>query len=251
MQEDYDQALRDFRYASAASHSDFSSNHNLGILDQLTGKLDFAQRQYQTAMDMAGPKRHIEYTHLLMWIVEFEQGDGDEANQELSAYLQDETLPKWEWAKNIGFYLLNQKSEADLLATVPSDNSYKSRVELTRAWYFIGVRRQVSGDETGALDAFRKSVAFNVNYSYFNLLAQAQLPKDASIDSGIPLLDSLVQNLGGPRNFFILAVFCFMGVGFSFSILVIGITLLVLANRRKNPSLPPIPRPVGRVPPMK
>ena len=50
-------------------------------------------------------------------------------------------------------------SEQDLLAAADSVEEKKRPEQQCEAWYYVGLKRLLNGDKTGATEAFRKAVA--------------------------------------------------------------------------------------------
>jgi hypothetical protein len=188
---------------------------------------------------------------LLIWVVEAEQGHKDDANQALSAYLKDDSLPKDEWAKNIGAFLTDQMSEADLVASADSSNPFQNQLQHCRVWYFIGIKHQIAGEKAAASEAFRKCLATDQKYADYYLLARAQLPEafsgggtDSWLNSQLRTILDTTDQLGQVP----LVVLLLGGCLLSFSIISVIVVILILSSRPKRTAAP---RFINRVPPMK
>jgi hypothetical protein len=203
-----------------------------------------ALRDLQATVSMSPHGEMVEDARLLMWILEARQGHSDLANTELVAYLDDDTQRKRDWAKNIGAYLVGRKSEDDLLGTANSTNSYLDRLQHTRVWYFIGMKRQIVGDSAGAGDAFHKCIDYGVTHEEYFVFAKGLIGSSpAGFHNASP------YNFGGAMV--ILVLLAFGSLGF-FCIVLAGVVVWLSLNRNSrltvagqpppvSPGLPPVP----------
>jgi lipoprotein NlpI len=163
---DLNAATNDYK-AVLAVQAGPTTVYGLACIAVASSQLSIAQINLQNVVD--GRKTPgVGDSHVLLWVVKAETGQAAAATAELNDYLQDDSLPKRDWVKNIGAYLTGQKSESELLATADTTNSFRHKVDECRIWYFIGMKRKLAGDTRGANAAFRKCVDTNLrSWEYF------------------------------------------------------------------------------------
>jgi lipoprotein NlpI len=175
-QGDLDKAASDLRQAISLAPQDDGSIYDYACLEVVRGGMShFAQRDLQEIVDKKRKVRGVESSYLLLWVLK--AGDGEEAaaTVELATYLDDDSFPKSTWARDLGAFLVGRMSERELLAATRSPNPIKERVQLCRAWYFIGVKRRLGGDLAGAATAFHHCVAQDERYWEYDLFARTEL----------------------------------------------------------------------------
>jgi len=81
------------------------------------------------------------------------------------------------WSKMDGQYLTGSLSEADYLATAAKGSEAAVRQQQDEAFYYIGMKRLISGDLAGARDFFQKCLATGDSDANDYLLAQGELAR--------------------------------------------------------------------------
>ena len=248
IQGDYDDAHSDFQAALAIQQNYPEVYYDLACVALAQNQTDAAQRDLQTSLQTGPQGSDAGDSHLLLWAIQSRQGHGDEAKAELTTYLQDDYLAKRAWVKNVGAYLIDQKSESDLIASANLVNAHRDAVVHTRIWYFIGLKRQITGDDAGAKDAFQKCLGYDVRYSNYHILAKANLDGGAPQTSSAPVLS--LQSNPGLVLLLVVAILSF----FFLCLLVVGIViwLAIRSSRQAMPagSVPPPPPTQPPSPPM-
>lgn len=102
-----------------------------------------------------------QYTHLLIWAVRSRLGETADADKELADYLgQHPTTTPRGWLSGLADYLLGNIPEHDILiAANASSSPWINADRLCNAWFFIGIKKVVAGDNDAAADDFRKCIA--------------------------------------------------------------------------------------------
>lgn len=87
------------------------------------------------------------------------------------------SLLRWResWKGKLAEYLLGRISEDEILAVAASYGPQSESVPLCNAWYCIGVKRLLAGDETAAVEDFQKCVAIGRRNQGVYGFAEAEL----------------------------------------------------------------------------
>ncbi len=139
------------------------------------------------------------YLDVLLWIVRMRLGETDLANERLAAFFDksSEFNHSGEWLRQIGGFLLDRETEADLLAaatkSVAANESHRrpwftekspgaliSRPDaangpLCEAWFYSGMKRLFAGDKAAAAEHFRQCLATKLPTFVEYELAEAEL----------------------------------------------------------------------------
>lgn len=157
MKGDLDGALADYNHAIELDPKDGGTYSNRATVYFSTRNWATALEDYNRFLELS--KQGQDYPRLYMWLIRTRTGHPDAANQELQQYLeQRQPGAPADWYSNLGSYLLGKMSDADLLNAAKSDNKTG---QLCEAWFYVGMKKLLSGDKTGAQDCFQKSLATN------------------------------------------------------------------------------------------
>jgi tetratricopeptide (TPR) repeat protein len=113
---------------------------------------------------------------LSIWVMRARAGDRTGADQELSSWLDAQSMEKaarWE-AKQASF-LVGRISEEEFLANLGSAEANGGAEDRCRALYFVGMKKLLDGDKSGAAEGFRKCLATGEKTRMSYLYAQAEL----------------------------------------------------------------------------
>ncbi|MBE7210497.1 MAG: hypothetical protein INR65_05715 [Gluconacetobacter diazotrophicus] len=123
------------------------------------------------------------YLDLSLWIVRMRLGEAETANERLAAFLDKPSAfdAPGEWVCQVGRFLLDRETEADLLAgaaktmasggsgrrpwfTEKSPGALASRPDhvngpLCEAWFYSGMKLLLAGDRAAAAEHFRQCLA--------------------------------------------------------------------------------------------
>jgi lipoprotein NlpI len=95
------------------------------------------------------------------------------------------TVAGWKagWIKTIGLFVADRLDEKALLAAAEKKDAVPALSQQCEAFYYIGMKRLLNGDKTGARDFFQKSVATGVREYAEYQFAAAEL---ARLDAAVP-----------------------------------------------------------------
>jgi tetratricopeptide (TPR) repeat protein len=156
MKGDLDGALADYNHAIELNPKDAATYNNRAGLFFSVRNWAAALEDYNRVFELS--KEGQEYPRLYVWLLQARTGQTDAANKELVEYLQQRGNTV-DWFSTVASYLLGGISDADLLAAAKSSNKKKESGQLCEAWFYIGMKRLIGGDKSGAQDCFNKSLA--------------------------------------------------------------------------------------------
>jgi len=129
-----------------------------GALDQINGNASAALSDLRRFRQLAPGDPNADYAALWLWVIRARQGEKIDADRELTD-ATNWNAPPTAWPSQNRRFLLGQLSEADYLAAANSTDKNTDAGQHCEAWYYIGIKRLLSGDKPGAKDAFRASLA--------------------------------------------------------------------------------------------
>jgi lipoprotein NlpI len=102
-----------------------------------------------------------------VWIVETEDNQTGLARQDLTdAMAKPQVFDPAEWPTPVGNFLLGKTTADELVTTAQQKGSPEDQADqLSEAWFYIGISKQVVGDAAGAKDSFTKATAQNAKGS--------------------------------------------------------------------------------------
>ena len=156
MKGDLDGALADYNRAIELNPKDAATYYNRADLFFSIRKWDAALEDYNRFFELS--KEDQEYPRLYVWLILARTGQTDAANKELADYLQQRGNTA-DWFSAVASYLLGRISDADLLAAAKSSDKKKETGQMCEAWFYIGMKKLIGGDKSGAQDCFNKSLA--------------------------------------------------------------------------------------------
>lgn len=124
------------------------------MLKHLANDLDGALADFRRCAEF--PDNSLkDYAAIHVWLVRAQQGETNEANRELSAYLDTRTngTPR-DWQAQIAKFLLGQVSEADFSSAIGVADAERERSQF---WYYAAMKQLLAGDKVKAADYFSKS----------------------------------------------------------------------------------------------
>jgi len=92
-------------------------------------------------------------SHLNIWIVRTRLGDGETATGNSQLSRQRDVNPPHDWIWKIGSYFLGAITEENLLHAAILRNAGTNRDSRCEAWYYIGIRKLLSGERKALLIA--------------------------------------------------------------------------------------------------
>jgi lipoprotein NlpI len=115
-----------------------------------------ALKDYTLALE-ANPS--LDRARNRLWLVMAKMGQADVATVQVKEYLAGRKTGKPDdWTVKIGDYLTGQLSEADLIAAAASPNGAVNAAQKSEAYFYIGAKDLIEGNQTAAVRNFRLSV---------------------------------------------------------------------------------------------
>jgi tetratricopeptide (TPR) repeat protein len=156
MKGDLDGALADYNRAIELDPKDAATHNNRAGLFFLVRNWGAALEDYNRFFELS--KEGQEDPRLYVWLIRARTAQTDAANKELVDYLQQRGNTA-DWFSTVASYLLGRISDADLLAAAKSSDKKKENGQLCEALFYIGMKKLIAGDKSGAQDCFNKSLA--------------------------------------------------------------------------------------------
>lgn len=117
-----------------------------------------------------------DYAHFQIWLIRSMNGEGANADKELSEYLSKRKGDaKDDWEGVIGSFLLGRVTEKDFQSAAVSPDPLKDAGRKCEADYYMGMKHLIAGDKENATRLFRESVAAKSNEYVEYWLAQYEL----------------------------------------------------------------------------
>jgi lipoprotein NlpI len=172
---DIEGAITDFDRAVQLNPKYPHAYLNRGIARQTKNDFRGALSDFNRYSELGPQQLPNDYVFLYIWLARIRQGGIAEANKELAGCLdQLRDRSAGEWVYQIGEFLLDKISEADLFGAANSPAPPGKRRRLCDAWYFSGMKHVLAADKKGAANYFIKCLATHTLTSEY-LLAQAEL----------------------------------------------------------------------------
>ena len=152
---DLDGALADYDRAIELNPKNAATYYSRAGLFFSVRKWGAALEDYNRFFELS--KQDQEYPRLYVWLIRARSGQTDAANKELVDYLQQRGKAA-DWFSTVASHLLGRISAADLLAAAKSSDKNKENGQLCEAWFYVGMKKLIGGDKSGAQDCFNKSV---------------------------------------------------------------------------------------------
>lgn len=157
---DLDGALSDYNRAIELNPQDAASYNNRAALHFLAQHWSAALEDYHRLLEVS--KQGQDYPRLYVWLIRGRLGETDAANKELADYLEKRgSGVRNDWYSNVASFLLGRASEVELLAIAKIPDNWSKTGHLCEAWFYIGVKKLLAGDKTGAEACLKASLATN------------------------------------------------------------------------------------------
>ncbi len=154
---DLDGAIAEFSKAIEISPEDSEAYYCLAGCNYLKSNWKDALSAYGRASELSKQGSEQDYSQLFIWIIRTRLGEGQAADKELAAHLEKVgNTTTNEWIRKVAGHLLGKVTEADLIAAAASPDARKKSGQICEAWYYIGMKKLLSGDKKTATEDFYK-----------------------------------------------------------------------------------------------
>ena len=175
---DLDGAIADSTHALDLDPKNGDALYTRGFAKLAKGNLDGAAADLRQFCTMNPRDHEADHARAFLWLIGKAQGAqaGSDPDQDLSHALESNwnSNPSDLISKSATF-LLGRVPETDYLAAASSADAKTDQVQHCQAWYFAVMKRLLSGDRKGAIDAFNQCLATGQKDVPEYLLATAQL----------------------------------------------------------------------------
>ncbi|PTY01559.1 hypothetical protein DB346_12485 [Verrucomicrobia bacterium LW23] len=160
----YDEAIADLTESIRLKNDDNESFRTRGLAYYCKGDLDAALRDYKQSYSLSKPGVYAAYAHYFMWCVQARQGHAAEGTKALTDFLEQPSSKTMDaWCKAVGEFLVDEKTEAELLKLAEAAEDTKVvRDQQCEAYYYIAIKRWAAGNKAGARDYLQKAIDTNV-----------------------------------------------------------------------------------------
>jgi tetratricopeptide (TPR) repeat protein len=168
------QARENFEKASKAGAW---CRYGIAMTHRVAGRWEEAREELDRTVPLAwGDPSLRDHVQLDLWGLGQREGDAREADERLGEYLKSgHPCPPESWTGKIAEFLLERLSEANFRAVAAAAHPGLRLERECQLEYYVGLRRQLSGDAPGARQAFQACVAGNRRDYYEWILARAEL----------------------------------------------------------------------------
>jgi tetratricopeptide (TPR) repeat protein len=173
---DLDDAISDSTQALYLDPKNATAFSTRGFAKLSKGNLDGALTDLTQFCSLAPRDHEADHARLYLWLIAKAQNTGGDADQALSSALESSwnSTPDDFISKTAEFFLGNLP-EADYLAAAASPDAKTDQAQHCRGWYFAGMKRLLTGDKKGAIEAFQQCLATQQKDFSEYVLAQAEL----------------------------------------------------------------------------
>jgi tetratricopeptide (TPR) repeat protein len=155
MKGDLDGAMADYDHAIELDPKDPATYANRAGLFFLKRNWGAALKDYDRFFGLS--KEGQEYPRLYAWLIRARTGERDAANKALIDYLQQRGNTA-DWFSKVADCLLDRITDDELLAGAESADKRKESGQLCEAWFYIGMKKLIRNDRSGAQACFKRSV---------------------------------------------------------------------------------------------
>jgi len=185
---DFDDAIADTTQALYLDPKNALAYYTRGLAKLTEGNLDGAADDLKAFNDLAPKDHNADPARLYLWLIAKTENSKTDADQDLSDALENSwnSSPDDLVSKTAEF-LLGRMNEADYLAAAGSTDAKPDQDQRCEAWYFAGMKRLLTGDKKGAIDAFHQCVATGQKDVTEYALAQGELQTLESTPAPAPV----------------------------------------------------------------
>jgi tetratricopeptide (TPR) repeat protein len=171
------QARENFERAPRAASPGAWCRYGIAMTHRVARRWEEAREELDRAYPLAwGDPSLRDHVQLDLWGLGHRQGDAKEADERLGEYLRSRhPCPSESWTGKIAEFLLERLSEANFRSAAAAAHPGVRQERECQLEYYVGLRRQLSGDAAGARQAFQACVDGNRRDYYEWVLARAEL----------------------------------------------------------------------------
>jgi tetratricopeptide (TPR) repeat protein len=135
--------------------------HNRGCLYYNAHKFTEALADFRKSCELGSDAQ--DYSYARIWLIRARAGEKEAATRELAAYLEHRKTGKPDdWPAKVGRFLAGQLTEPDFLEAAKNTNVRTDQEQHCEAYFYVGSKRLIEGDQAAAADYFKKSVVTEV-----------------------------------------------------------------------------------------
>jgi tetratricopeptide (TPR) repeat protein len=175
---DLDGAIADTSQAILLDPKNAQAYYKRGLARLGKDNLDGALADLKKFCELTPRDNDVDYARLYIWRIATEENPKGNADQQLAASLQSEwNAPPEDLSSKIASFLLGHIDENGLITSATSPDPLQDPGQHCKAWYFVGMKRLLAGNNTDAVAAFRKCLATGKTDLCEYIFAQKELQK--------------------------------------------------------------------------
>ena len=153
------------------------SRYGLAVSAVVRRRWEPAREEFERTLPQASWDAVLkDYAQLRLWTLDHRLGDGNDADERLDLYLKSRPpQARGDWVGRLAEFLRGRLGESDLRMAAAASPPGLRPERASQLEYHVGLRRQLSGDASGARQAFQDCVDGNRRDTYEGILARAEL----------------------------------------------------------------------------
>jgi lipoprotein NlpI len=159
-----DEAIPDFTKAMLVTPREADLYRSRGLAQYCKGDFEGALDDYRQACLLSQPGQNASYAQYFAWCSQVKLGKAAEATKTLTTYMEKTESKRIEgWTKAVGEFLIDEKTEGELLklAEAPTDTDERNN-QLCEAYYYMAMKRFAADNKEGAKEYMKKCVDTDV-----------------------------------------------------------------------------------------
>ncbi|HSI83714.1 MAG: hypothetical protein ACAI35_05680 [Candidatus Methylacidiphilales bacterium] len=160
----YAEGIEDFNKALALAPQDGEIFRGRGMAEYCMDNNTAALKDYQRAFSYASEGENASYAQYFIWCTQVKLGNAVEATKALTTYMDTPGAKKSPgWTRAVGEFLIDEKTEKELLAIADVTPETGSVVnQRCEAYYYMALKRLAKNDKAGAKEALQQCIDTNV-----------------------------------------------------------------------------------------